>query len=386
MTTNDQLSEVSESGDGRLYETNGFLIPVLDGSHREMGRQYGVLMKDAMEQAFDVVMKPGFDAGKISDEDAKKWTQRAVTTFSTRNKEFYAGMADGSGWPLDKVGILDQFSDFGRYQQDIHAAVGCTSIFSWGSSSADGNMYIGRNMDWSNAFNTFPQVLAILNPTDGSYRYANLGWPGMISVFTAINEHGVYMDLHDGTSMGGTVLYEDRAPFLQTLSDMLAETASLEALVRRFNSSRASWAVIMNLADGSSAASMECATWDNRVRLPEGDSLAAVNTFLNPDWGIHAHDTMSHSLERFDNMTARLADNHGSIDAAKVRDLMDLTLYNEDGSFTKDGGATKPTKIDADQTTHQMVTDVSRREVWLKIPNPKYKTDWIPVDLKALWA
>jgi hypothetical protein len=381
-----QFVEAAESGDGRLYEVDGFLIPVLTGSHREMGAQYGALMEDAMEQAFDVILKPGFDSGKITDDDAMTWTQRAVSTFSTRNKEFYAGMVEGSGWPLEKVGILDQFTDFGTYQEDLHASVGCTSIFSWGASSTDGKMYIGRNMDWSAAFNTFPQVLTVLNPIDGSYRYANLGWPGMINVFTGLNEHGVYMDLHDGTSMGGSVLFEDRAPFLQALSDMLAETASLEALIRRFNARRVTWGVIMNLADESSAASMECAIWDNRVRLPEGDSLAAVNTFLNPDWGIHKRDTVSHSLERFENMTARLADNHGSIDAAKVRDLMDLTLFNDDGSFTKDGGATKPIKIDADQTTHQIVTDVSRRQIWLKIPNPKYKTDWIPIDLTALWS
>lgn len=382
----DQLVEVGESGAGKLYKASGFLIPVLKGSHREMGAQYGALMKGAMEQAFDVIMKPGFDSGKITDDDARTWTQRALTTFSTRNKEFYAGMAEGSGWSIDKVGILDQFADFGTFQEDLHANVGCTSIFAWGDASADGNMYIGRNMDWSAAFNEFPQVLTVLNPLDGSYRYANLGWPGLINIFTGINEHGVYLDLHDGTSMGGSVMFEDRAPFLQALSDMLAETASLDAIIRRFNSSRVTWGLIMNLADESSAASMECAVWDNRVRHPEGDSLAAVNTFLNPDWGIHRRDTVSHSLERFNNMTARLADNHGVIDAAKVRDLMDLTLFNDDGSFTKNGGATKPIKIDADQTTHQIVTDVSRRQIWLKIPNPKYKTDWIPIDLTALWS
>jgi hypothetical protein len=330
-------------------------------------------------------MKPRFDAGAYTDADAKKWTQRAVATFSTRNKEFYAGMAEGSGWPIEKVGILDQFAEIGRYQQGLHSPVGCTSIFSWGSSSVDGKMYIGRNMDWSAAFNTFPQVLAVLNPNDGSYAYANLGWPGMINIFTGLNEHGVYMDLHDGSSMGGSLMYADRAPFTQALSDMMAETASLEALVRRFNSSRVSWSVIMDIADESSAVSMECATWDTRIRVADGDSLAAVNTFLIPDWGIHEHDTLSHSLERFNNMTDRLADNHGSIDATLVRDLMDLTLFNEDGSYTKDGGATKPTKIDADQTTHQIVTDVSERKIWLKIPNPTYKTDWIPVDLKPLW-
>ncbi len=54
-----KLTEVAESGDGRLFEVEGFQIPVLKGSHREMGAQYGALMKDAMEQAFDVILKPG---------------------------------------------------------------------------------------------------------------------------------------------------------------------------------------------------------------------------------------------------------------------------------------------------------------------------------------
>jgi hypothetical protein len=70
----------------------------------------------------------------------------------------------------------------------------------------------------------------VLNPTDGSYRYANLGWPRIVNVFTGLNEHGVYVDLYDGTSMRGRVLFEDRAPFLQTLSDILAETASQRRL------------------------------------------------------------------------------------------------------------------------------------------------------------
>ncbi len=35
----------------------------------------------------------------------------------------------------------------------------------------------------------------------------------MITLFTGINEHGVYIDLHDGTSMGGLVVFGDRSPF-----------------------------------------------------------------------------------------------------------------------------------------------------------------------------
>ncbi len=145
--------------------------------------------------------------------------------------------------------------------------------------------------------------------------------------------------------------------------------------------------MILDLADESSAAAMECSSLaGSRVRLPDEDSLAVVNTFLNPDWGIHQRETVSNSLRRFANMDARLAENKGKIDAEKTRQLMDLRLFNEDGSFAEKGGSTKPTKQDADLTNYQMVADVARRQIWLKIPVPKFFADWTHFDLNELWA
>ncbi len=62
-------------------------------------------------------------------------------------------------------------------------------------------------MDWTPTFNEFAQVLTVRSPTDGSYRTATVGWPGMTGAMFAINEHGAYVDLHDGTSMGGSIVY-----------------------------------------------------------------------------------------------------------------------------------------------------------------------------------
>ncbi len=381
------MKKISQSGKGVLYTAGTFLIPVLKGSYKEMGTQYGELMKDEMQKAYDIVVQPQIDKGIITHEVSKKWTDRALSTFSTRNKDFYFGLQEGTGWPIEKIGMLDQTIEFGVFQSKAHSFAGCTSILAWGRSSKDANAYIGRNMDWSATFSEFAQVLTVMNPGDGGYRYANLGWPGMYCLFTGINEHGVYIDLHDGTSMGGSVIFADRTPFPNALCDIISETASLEAVRDRLNSTRTSMGLILSIADGQGGASMECACWgDHRIRQPDDDSIVVVNTFLNPDWGIHKHDTVSHSLERFNNMTAQLAENKGNIDAQKVRDLMDIRLFNEDGTFKENGGCTKPTKQDADQTTHQMVTDIAQRKIWLKVPNPKYLTDWVEIDLKKLWS
>lgn len=382
-----ELNLLGESGAGKLYESNGFIVPVLTGSSRVMGAQYGALMVKYMQQAWDILVKPGRDAGQISDSVMKTVTDRALSTVSTRNREFYLGVAQGSGWPIDKVGMLDQIMEFGVYQSKLHAFAGCTSIMSWGSHSADGGTYVGRNMDWTPTFNEFAQVLTVFKPTDGSYRYATVGWPGMFAAFTALNEHGVYLDLHDGTSMGGSVVYAERPPFLSQLSDFMFETASLPALVKRLNGTSVSTSNILTIGDGTGGASMECSSLGgNRLRMPDGESLVVVNTFLNPDWGLGQRETVSNSLRRLSNMNERLAENAGSVDAQVTRDLMDLTLFDKDGSFLEKGGATKPTLQDADSTNYQTVFDIQRRQLWMKVPAPDYFADWTHFDLNALWS
>lgn len=43
------MKPIKESGAGKLYEANGFLVPVVTGTAKEMGTQYGALMVEAMQ-------------------------------------------------------------------------------------------------------------------------------------------------------------------------------------------------------------------------------------------------------------------------------------------------------------------------------------------------
>lgn len=381
------LNELKTSGEGKLYEANGFLIPVLSGSWKEMGTQYGELLAEHMQNAWDVLVAPTQKSGLLSDAEEKKWADRAYTTCSTRNREWYDGVAKGSGWSIANVCLLDHLMEFGVYQAKLHSFAGCTSILSWGGHSSDGGMYIGRNMDWSETFNHFPQMLTVRKPTDGSYKYATAGWPGMYCAFTALNEHGVYFDLHDGTSMGGSLIYMERSSILNVLTDLISETASLSALTARLNGTCNSASIILTMGDENSGASMECSSLaGNRLRVPEGESMAVANTFFGESWGLGQRETVSNSMRRRSNMDARLAENAGRVDASVVRSLMDLRIFNEDGSFAHNGGCTKPTKQDADLTNHQVVTDVKARKMWLKVPVPDFFADWTEVDLKELWS
>ena len=386
MSGSKTLDLVKTADAGKLYNANGFLIPVLEGTSRDMGAQYGALMVDQMQQVWDVVVQPAIDSGALDEDGLEFWRNRAYTTCSTRTRLWFDGVTEGSGWPLKNVCMLDHFIEFGTYQSKLHSFAGCTSIAAWGANSADGNVYIGRNVDWGPDFNKFPQVLTVRKPSDGSYKSASFCWPGISCAATTLNEKGVYLDMHDGTSMGGSQIYTNRPSIMNVLQDLLNEAPTRDALVSRLNGISNSMSLIFTVGDETSVASVECSSLGgNRLRPAVGESYVVVNTFLEESWGVGKRETVSNSLRRYANMTDRLAENAGRIDAQVTRDLMDLRIFNEDGSFAENGGCTKPALQDADLTNQQMVTDVVNRKVWLKVPVPDYFQDWTEVDLKQLW-
>ncbi|MGI9517349.1 MAG: C45 family autoproteolytic acyltransferase/hydrolase [Pirellulaceae bacterium] len=385
---NDELTLVGQSGAGKLFNTGDDLIQVmqLEGTWFEMGQQYGTFAKDGMQQVWDVTVQPVIDKKEMTENEAlSQFGQRVFASSSHRMQQLYRGVADATGWSVDKVALVGQSAVLGVYQSKIHSFAGCSSLLAWGEATKSGGMITARNMDWGEAFLKFPLYLTVYKPTDGSQAVANLGWPGWLWAMTMINENGVYVDLHDGTSMGGSVVFADRPSFLNSVFDMMVECNSADAISHRFNATRTDFASIWTVADDSPTGfSFENAPYDSRRRNPTdgGDTLAVVNTFLNPDWGMRQRDTVSNSLTRYRNLTDRAADAHGSIDAEKAMELFDLTLFNLDGTFRENGGPTKPTKQDADVTCHQIVTDLKQRQVWIKIP---LKTQWRHVDLSSLF-
>ncbi|WP_158021923.1 hypothetical protein, partial [Flammeovirga pacifica] len=140
------------------------------------------------------------------------------------------------------------------------------------------------------------------------------------------------------------------------------------------------------IADSHSAASMECSSLNgSRLRTPSNDSITVVNSFLGETWGLGSRETVSNSLRRHSNMTEHLAKNKGQMDAQLTKDLMDIRLFNEDGSFKENGGCTKPALQDADITNYQTVFDINAQKVYLKIPVPEYFADWTEINLNQLF-
>lgn len=388
-TVTDTLTLVASSGEGKLYDTSDDKIRVLqlEGSWYEMGKQYGELAKADMTPMWDALVQPVIKKGwATEDELLELWGERIYSAASKRRQQFFDGLAAGMEWPVEKVVLLDQSGLVSVYQAKMHSFSGCSTLLAKGDATVDGHTITGRNMDWSEFFVPFKVYVVVYNPDDGSNSIANVGWPGWTLTLTAINEKGVYTDLHDGTSMGGQVVSADRPCFMHSVFDMLADGDSASAVSLRFKSTRVDMPTIWSLADSNgSVSSFETTLYDNLQRLPEvgNDYISIVNSHLNPDWGIHVRDTISNSLTRYKNLNARAAEAEGSIDATKMREIFDLRLFNDDGTFVENGGVTKPKNQDVDLTNYTVVSDLNTLEMWVKLP--VLHTEWRYLDLKKLF-
>jgi hypothetical protein len=386
----DSLDLVEELDGGKLFETGDDKIRVLQlkGSWYEMGQQYGALVKGLIDGIYKAMVQDVYDKKLMTEEEATElFGTRVFGAASTRRQQLYRGVADGLGWPVEKVVVLDQSGFMSYYQAKLHAFAGCSTLFAWGDATDDGRTYTGRNQDWGKAFVDFPLVLTVYNPTDGSNGIANMNWAGWMFAMTAINDKGVYVDLHDGTAMGGQVVAAERPSIGNAVFDFLAECHTAEDVGNRFNGTRPDICLIWDVADPSgNCFSYETTLTECRRRRPEGTTFVSVNTFQNPDWGLYTRDTASNSLRRFQNLVDRSADVHGRIDAENTMGIMDIPLFNEDGTFKENGGATKPTIQDVDLTNYSMVTIPDSLDIWLKIPVPQLKTDWRHIDLKQLFV
>jgi hypothetical protein len=362
---------------GTLYRTTGegggaaFNVLVLRGSWREMGRQYGYLLGNEMNEFYeDVVTDYLIGENGVSYEDVREAGYYFYEQQFPYVHELITGMAETSGYPLEKMIIISSLLHL------VDLSSGCSSLSAWGEYTGGGPLVVGRNWDIGGPYGEYKRFLSavIYNPANASNAVVDINFVGTISLQTGMNNRGIFLDLQNGQRSDPTEVPDRKLP-TYILFDFLLNSSTPQELDMRMldHANLPQLGLIINVATSSEDRVYEWATYDVKRRTGNG-LIASSNHFIDPSWSnlpeVPSGAEGDYSRERLANLLALGEQFKGSIDADKMMKIFDTTF--------SDGGATFP-----EYTVYQVVAVPADLTIWLKAHD---YSGWERIELKQLFA
>lgn len=368
------MQPVSSFEGGKLFKSGKINILALQGSYRQMGRQYGRLLSGELKNLYRNAVVNYFQKEKgLSSDVMKKAAIHLYRFYPQRFKDIIIGMAETSGLSLEEQIMLNALEHFGSMSA-------CSGIIAWGKHTDNKPLVAGRNYDWFDRYAEFAKSLTVtvFNP-DSGIPNAIVTFTGVIYATTGMNAEGIMLELNNGLPTGGSLSYANRVPAIVNLLAALTDCGSLDQLDAFFNTTRTNFTFIINTADKKTGASYEWAPFEHRRRSGDAEGLlVATNHFTDPSWGIAMKDNVGfETVRRRDNLLALANKNKGRINVDKMKAILDTPMKN--------GGPTWPVKRSersAYRTVYQIVIVPDSLQMWVKVP--AYQ-DWTAVELKKLF-
>ena len=368
--TSPNLTKVSVFENGQRYKAGPYDVVVLSGSYREMGRQYGYLMKDELQSVYKIITDRTAQQG-VTIEKVREQARQATALQPKRLKEINAGIAETSGLTEDDVDVLYYGAVFYLYGPSS-----CSFLATWGNYTTDGSVVVSRNWDLPDTVSVFDPyyVLAVYKPTDGSNGVATVGPAGMRPE-TLMNSAGLFVADDNGMASGGSLSYDNRPDLISEFFRFMLDYSTMKQLDAGIQSQRTNLAWIVNAAGPEQAYSYEETVYDVKRRDGAG-MIAAANHFVDPTWHLTGTPD-ANSVARYNNLVTLAGQSKGSIDAAKMMQIRNVLLQNGGATFLHyDFGGDKYS------TDHQVVFVPKTRTLWMKVVD----RDWQKVDLGALFG
>ncbi|MFD1603268.1 C45 family autoproteolytic acyltransferase/hydrolase [Flavobacterium artemisiae] len=155
---------------------------------------------------------------KITDFIPSKFQQKILRKFLIwYNRKLYLnvpneyqaeiyGVSQYTGHEFDNIApqfqrnlYLHGAHDIGHAMQDL-ALVGCSSFAVWNEKTEDGNLLLGRNLDfYVNDEFAENKIVAFINPKEG-FPFMMVTWPGMIGTVSGMNLEGLTVTINASKS------------------------------------------------------------------------------------------------------------------------------------------------------------------------------------------
>lgn len=381
------LIYVSSFEGGDKYKTlNGsFTVLDLHGNFRQMGRQYGYLMREEMQEAYNKTMVETAAMG-MPPEQVIAAGDMLYDSNSQKYVELMQGMSETSGLTLAQHkqlngGVISLISAYLiKAYSDANLTpptqTACSGVAFWGNYSKDGKLYFGRNWDMVRSLLSpyLPYMtLAVYHPEGTSHAVANLEFIGEVYTETAMNDQGLFLELNNGaqsdpTHMGGR-------PFAAVkLLDFMFDSSDMNDIGREFNTTYPSDSYVIQVADKNAAYSYEWPTFGVHRRSENVSGLlVAYNSFVPPyppEWDgkippVPANDPRRNNLLAM----ANSPEYKGKMDVELMKQFLSVGVAH--------GGGMLPDNV------YQVIAVPADYTMWIHGQN---YSGWEEVDLKPLFG
>lgn len=218
---------LDRAGAGRLLLRGGHLELHVSGSPEEMGRQNGTLLARRIRLLLDEYILGG---NVISNDPGDPDRRRLLGAVRTMRRALPPSFLRESDACAEAAGIDRDVLLLAQCEGDLRdaAAEACTGYAAFGPATADGRLECGRNLDWWVGENTARQAALVTywDPAPGEgYRFAAVGFAGILTGWTLLNERGLVVANHLG---GGYETRLEAIPTLLLAREIAERAASVE--------------------------------------------------------------------------------------------------------------------------------------------------------------
>ena len=289
---------------------------------------------------------------------------------------------DFIGTPYERQLNYHSAHDLGHAMQD-YMLVGCSSFATWGTQSADSSLLIGRNFDFyvGDAFAENKQV-AFYTPDQG-YKFASVGWPGMIGVLSGMNETGLTVTINaaksavpTGSATPISILTREILQYASTIDEAFAIAQKRKTFVSES-------ILIGSSKDGKAAIIEKSPEKTVLFKGKEADRLICTNHYQSEEFSKDERNMQnirtSDSPYRFARLEELINENM-PIDASKAASI----LRNHKGLQDADLGLANEMAINQFIAHHSVIFQPEKRLMWVST-SPWQCGKYVAYDLNKIF-